>query len=234
MDFVFCICDKIINLFIFIWDILTDNDMKGIELGLTTWGCYIAYRALSTWRDQIIETPKINLAREMIESFYDMQDLMYLARSNMISFSPDMVREFYGKKDYTEYQCGLAYRLMILDKSDDKLQKFQELRNKAKIFYSKEIENCFFEVNKIINLFRQACKEMINSRLDEDIDIGNRESLLKEYSEILYNTGKNDVINMKLNKIIAEVEYNLRPIYETKMIKWKKLKSQKQRNQTNG
>ena len=72
--------------------------MKVIELGLAAMGCYIAYRALSTWREQVIETPKINLAREIMESFYDMQDLMYLARSNMISFSPDMVREFYGKK----------------------------------------------------------------------------------------------------------------------------------------
>ncbi|GEM_PF-1131182 len=224
MDFVCCIYDKTVNLFIFIWDILTYKDMKVIELGLAAMGCYIAYRALSTWREQVIETPKINLAREIMESFYDMQDLMYLARSNMISFSPDMVREFYGKKDYTEYQCGIAYRLMILDRSDDKLQKFQELRNKAKVFYSKEIENCFFEVNKTIALFRQACKEMIDGVFDSDTE--NKRKLKKEYSKKIYDMGENDSTNLKLKKIIAEVEYNLRPVYETKMIKWKKSKPQ--------
>ena len=220
MDF---ICD--------IQNITLDGIVKALELIIKIAGCIIAGMGLSTWRTQLLETSKINLAREMMESFYDIQDLMYLARSNMISFSPDMVREFYGKKDYTEYQCGLAYRLMILDKSDDKLQKFQELRNKAKIFYSKEIENCFFEVNKIINLFRQACKEMIESTLESDAE--NKKKLKEEYSKRIYDMGEDDPTNLKLKEIIAEVEYNLRPVYETKMIKWKKLKSQKQRNQTN-
>ena len=76
MDFVCCIYDKTVNLFIFIWDILTYKDMKVIELGLTAMGCYIAYRALSTWREQVIETPKINLAREIMESFYTVVDII--------------------------------------------------------------------------------------------------------------------------------------------------------------
>jgi len=47
-------------------DITMEEIVKAIELGLTALGCYIAWRALSTWREQVIESPKIELAREII------------------------------------------------------------------------------------------------------------------------------------------------------------------------
>ena len=129
MDFVCCICDKIINLFIFIWDILTDNDMKGIELGLTTWGCYIAYRALSTWRDQIIETPKINLAREMMESFYTVVDIIKGIRRNFRETYTDEIRKYFKMENLTEAQCIC-------------LEPYYEIQQNMDIFWPKSVDKC--------------------------------------------------------------------------------------------
>lgn len=44
-----------------------DGIIKVLELSLTFWGISIASRGLSTWREQVIETPKIELAREIME-----------------------------------------------------------------------------------------------------------------------------------------------------------------------
>lgn len=212
MDFV---CD--------IQNITLDGIVKAIELIIMIAGCIIAGMGLSTWRMQLLETPKINLAREIVEQFYNVKDLISRARSPLISFSPDEVRKFYERDDLTEYQAGLAYRLMVLDKSIDQIQSFQRLRNKAKVLYSKEIENCFFEVNRILNLFKQACKSMIEEASTKSLIETYGKKLQEEFFERVYEQGDNDSTNLKLQSIIAEVEYNLKPIYEAQTVKWKKL-----------
>lgn len=226
MDFVCCVCDKIVSLFNLIWSFLTNNDMKVIELGLTAWGCSIALRGLNTWRQQVIEQPKIELAKEIVEQFYNMKDLISRARCPFISYSPEEVRKFYEMSDLTDYQAGLAYRLMILDKSFDQIQAFQKLRNKAKVVYSKEIENCFFEINKILNLFKQACKSMMEETSTKSLAEMYGKKMQKEFSERVYEKEENDATNIKIREVIEEVEYNLKPIYKAKSIEWKKLKSE--------
>lgn len=199
---------------------------KTIELALAFWGCYIAAKGLKTWRDQVIEEPKIKLAREIVEQFYNMKDLISRARSPFISFSPDEVRKYYEKSDLSEFQTGLGYRLMVLDTSIEQIQTFQRLRNKAKVYYSKEIENCFFEVNRIINHFKNACLSLMREDPNQSLTEIYGKDLIKEFNDKIYEHGDDDAINTKLQEVINEVEYNLKPIYETKTIKWKKLTSE--------
>ena len=213
--------------------ITIDGVVKTAELGLATWGCYIAYKGLKTWREQILEAPKIELAREIVEQFYNMKDLISRARSPFISFSPDEVRKYYERNDLSDYQAGLAYRLMILDTSIEQIQTFQKLRNRAKVYYSKEIENCFFAINQIINLFQYACKAMMEETPNRSVTEKYGKDLIKEFNDRIYEYGDDDATNIKLKKIIDEVEYNLKPIYETKTIEWKKI-SPKEKDIING
>ena len=198
---------------------------RSIELILLLGGCIIAGMGLKTWREQVIEQPKIELAREIVEQFYNMKDLIARARCPFISFSPDEVRKYYERKDLSDYQAGLAYRLMVLDTSIEQIQTFQRLRNKAKVYYSKEIENCFFAVNQIINLFQYACKAMMEETPSQSATEKYGKDLMQKFYNRIYEQD-DDVTNVKLQEIISEVEYNLKPIYETKTIKWKKLKSE--------
>ena len=205
--------------------ITTEGVVKAIELGLATWGCYIAYRGLQTWREQILEAPKIELAREIVEQFYNMKDLISRARCPFISYSPEEVRKYYEKSDLSEFQTGLGYRLMILDTSIEQIQTFQRLRNKAKVYYSKEIENCFFEVNRIINHFKNACLSLMREDPNQSLTEIYGKDLIKEFNDKIYEHGDDDAINTKLQEVINEVEYNLKPIYKSKSIEWKKLES---------
>ncbi len=217
MDFVCCVCDKIVSLFNLIWSFLTDNDMKVIELGLIAWGCYIAYKGLKTWREQVIEQPKIELARDVVESFYNVKDLIERARCTLISFDPDEIRKYYSLPELEDRLCGHLHRKFIFDTNYDVIDKFQKLRNKSKTYYSKEIEDCFMQVISIINRINSAVSQIIQDVAFEDRDF------YKELKKVLINND-NDEINMKLQNIVNEVECNLKPLYETKAIKWKKFK----------
>lgn len=213
-------------LYTLVCDFITIDDLvKTIELGLATWGCYIAYRGLRTWREQIIEAPKIELAREIVEQFYNMKDLIERARCPFISYSPDEVQKFYGMDNLTDYQAGLAYRLMVLDTSIEQIQAFQKLRNKAKVLYSKEIEDCFLEFNRILNNFKHACKAMIEETSQKSLIEGYGKELVKEFHDRIYDVGDKDATNIKIKEIIEEVEYNLKSVYKAKTMEWKKLKS---------
>ena len=70
---------------------------KSIGFILTFWGCYIALRGLNTWRQQVIEQPKIELARDIVESFHNIKDLIQSARRSYLSYSPDEVKKYYKK-----------------------------------------------------------------------------------------------------------------------------------------
>ena len=193
---------------------------------LTFWGCYIALRGLNTWRQQVIEQPKIELARDIVESFHNIKDLIQSARRSYLSYSPDEVKKYYENNELTKDQCGVLYRLMILDRGIDQIQTFQRLRNKAKVLYSKDVESCFLEINQIINLFQSACLDISNMYKNHCDDYLTKEDKKRLFARIHYQ-GEEDETNSTLQKIIKEVEYNLKPFYKSKTIKWKKLKHKK-------
>lgn len=223
MDFVCCICDKIVELFGAIWSILTDNNMKVIELGLTACGCYIAYKALSTWREQVIEQPKIELAREVVESFYNMQNLIRRARSSFVRFNQTEIEEYFKQSNLNHYQASCLYIVYQFEKNEDEILKFQKLKSKAKVFYSVEIENSFNFIIQTINHIQTSCIELSKDAGKNDWEKHLSNETIQKYEAVIWNQGNDDSINIQIEKIIKEVEYNLKPIYETKAIKWKKL-----------
>lgn len=208
MDFVFCIWDKLAN------SITIDGITKAFELGLAFWGCFIAAKGLSTWREQIIEQPRIELAREIMEQFYNIRDLIERARCIMISFSPEEVKKYYSMKNLSNQQCGYLYRKFILDTNFEIIDKFQKLRNKAITLYSNDIDECFMGIIFIVNKIRNAAKELSDDDVLED------KSYSKSLRKILCQH-ENDDMSIKLNNIIKEVETNLKPIYAPKTITWK-------------
>lgn len=202
-----------------------DGIVKTIELCLAFWACWIAWRGLKTWREQVIETPKINLAREIMEAFYNMRDLIKRVRVSFISYDPKEVREFFYCNDWTDGQCGFLYRAVLLDRASEQIYAFQKLRNKAKVYYSPEIEKCFLNINQIINNFQRACVEYAKDYEKDDREKVYDKETLKKFLKIMHSSEKDDPINPQIEKILKEVEYNLTPLYETKMFKWKSLKS---------
>lgn len=225
MDFVCCICDKITSLFMFIWNILTDNDMKVIELGLTAWGCYIAYKALSTWRQQVIEQPKIELAREIVEQFYNMQDLIKRARDPLLTIDIENIKKHCQLPDDVDsYRCLYLTPYCQIQIDFEIVIKFQNLKNKTKIFFNNNLQQCFNDMIDIVYQIRNNSR-ILYSLSNKNCLMTMAKDVKEKLNEIKeQNTEyKDDEINQKISQILNEVEYNLKPIYETKAIKWKKL-----------
>lgn len=201
-----------------------DGFVKTIELGLVAWGCYIAYRGLKTWREQVIEAPKIQLARETIEQFYKMRDLVKRTRYRHIICYPEVIKKYYENDKWSDHQCACMSRAYVLDQDSDQIKKFQEMTHKAKVYFSQEIEKCFAEFNYIINYLPHAIQEMTDIMGRSDFEE------IKGTSKVLYllncicENSSVDETNKKMDEIIQEVEYNLKPIYEPKAIQWKNIK----------
>lgn len=191
--------------------------VETIELFLTALGCYIAWRALSTWREQVIESPKIELAREIMESFYNMADIIKSTRRNLISFSPDFIRKYYSNASLTDNQCEYLYRLYLIDSNSEKINEFQHLKNKARTLFSEDLTQYFLDIIGVINRLNGALRENAAREFDDGREYP------KMLDEMIYQQ-KNDEINHKLEQIIKEVEYNLKPLYASKIIKWHKIK----------
>lgn len=208
----------------FLIDFVTiEGFVKTIELSLLAWGCYIAYRGLKTWREQVIEAPKIELAREIVEQFYKMRNLVHRARVPVVSYYPEAIKKYYENDKWSNAQCACMYRAYILDNDIDDIKKFQEITDKAKVYFSGEIEKCFKEINNIINFLPHAIQGMteIMGRSDFE-EIKNTHDVLKLLG-IICESPSDDAINKKMDEVIKEVEYNLKPIYESKAIQWKNI-----------
>lgn len=214
-------CDFLVQILNFI---TIDGAIKTLELTAAFCGCFIAWKGLSTWRNQLIEEPKIKLATEIVEQFYNIRDLITYIRRSCICFSQQEIKDFFENQNLTHQQCTFLYREMELEKHFDEILKFQKLQNKAKILYSREIEDCFFAINKIIREFQEACIEMSNEcKRTEHEQLYDRKQRQSFLNKIYIHKGK-DETTLNINAVIKEVEYNLKPLYETRTIKWKKLK----------
>lgn len=201
-----------------IWDFVTlDGIIKTIELGLTAFGCYVAWRALSTWREQVIDTPKIELAREIMESFYNVVDIIKGIRRNLRFLNSEEIRKYFNQKDLTDIQCSCLEPVYEVQKNMDVFLRFEKLKNKAKVNYGNVLTEYFTDIIRIINDITDASEKLayyVNKDKYEHIE---------ELKRTIYQK-ENDEINQKLEQIIKEVEYNLKPLYASKIITWHKIK----------
>ena len=74
-----------------------------------------------------------------------------------------------------------------------------------------------------INHIQTSCIELSKDAGKNDWEKHLSNETIQKYEAVIWYQGNDDSINIQIEKIIKEVEYNLKPIYETKAIKWKKL-----------
>ena len=205
------------------FNVTFEDITKIIELMLLLAGCIIAGMGLKTWRQQVIEQPKIELARDIVESFYNIQNLIKRARASFVRFNQTEIEEYFKQNNLTHYQASCLYIIYQFEKNVNEILNFQKLRNKAKVFYSPEIEDAFNFIIQTINQIQTFCIELSKDAGKNDWEKHLSNKTIQKYEGIIWEQGKKDSINIQVEEIIKEVECNLKPLYETKAIKWKKL-----------
>lgn len=206
-------------LFDLICDFVTIDDfIKAAEICLAIWGCLIAKEGLSTWKNQVIETPKIELAREIMESFYNVTDLIKDVRRNMRSIDIDKLQEYFSKTKLNEIQCRFLEHLYEINQSSELLINFQKLKNKAKVNFEDNLDDDFVKIIRIINEIKEASSELCHYYRDEKEAEKLYHTEIENYKKTLYQRD-NDKINNTLKLIIEDVEKKLKPIYGCRLIK---------------
>lgn len=213
MDFICCTCDKMLSLFNLIWSFLTDNNMKVIELGLTAWGCYIALRGLNTWRQQVINQPKIELAREVMEMFYQIHDIICKARVNMLFYSRQEMQEYYDAH-LTKEQYSCLARYKIIDEQSDLISKFKSLRYKIKIYFNGRIDKDFNYICYIIDNLKESYAEYYDElKLSKEERTERKNTTHYRQREELMFWHEGDELYPQLNALLKRVEKELTKFY---------------------
>lgn len=220
MDNIYHIWNTLLNL------ITVDGIVKFVELGLAFWGCSIAARGLFTWREQLVEAPKIELARKIMENFYNIIDTIKYLRRNLRSSYHEKIRQYFNQEDLNDVQCKYLEPLYEIRQNRKLFIEFEKLKNKAKVNFGNDLDDCFVGIIEIINEIEYASRELC-SYYDKDRSDDEKEpDLLQEYRHIIYQR-ENDNINQVLNHTIEKAEKYLRPLYSNKILSPSKLTGRK-------
>ncbi len=186
---------------------------------------WIAFKALSTWKKELIGKSKINLAMEIVEKVYSVEDLISSIRSPITTATEydliikDIQKEYDRDKQPTIYRDKLyylapAYRIV---KAWDKIQDFMSLKNKASLYWDRDIMLLFERILHLIGKVRIASKMLYNDTLKQDL-------IIELEGKIWENYTTDDEIKKEMRSIVEEFVINLEPIYAQQKIKWVKKK----------
>jgi len=182
-------------------------------------GVWFAGNALYTWKKEFIGKKKIDLACDIVEQVCNMQDLINHARIpvSFVSEQKEIKEEL--KKDDVEIKENKLFYLVAkhrILKHREEIEKFFSLRNKAQLYWNKEILDLFEKLNFVFQLINDA-SETLYSTLMQKNDV-------EKAKKIIFNSyEKNDEIVNKVQKIVDEFKLNLEPLYKDRLTTWKKL-----------
>ncbi|MCL2468962.1 MAG: hypothetical protein FWF24_01855 [Alphaproteobacteria bacterium] len=181
----------------------------------------VAWRALRTWRKEFIGKKKIDLACQIMESVYDIQDLLWFARKPHRTSSDlewvKLQKEKHGFGEDTEVHENKLHYLLPLYIFHTNMEATEGLsmsQNKAQLYWDDNITELFDELRGCLWRVKEASKELYNSRVPEE-----EHRLL----DLIWDKGKDDKMSQRVEDIIAEFKLNLEPVYESQRTKWKKL-----------
>ena len=184
-------------------------------------GVWVAWSALKTWKKEFIGKKKIDLACDIVEQICNIQDIIRYARNPAFftNESNKIIKDF--NKDKEEFKENkihyLAAKYRFYNKKEE-INNFFKLRNKAQLYWDKNILDLFNKLNEIIVSINTAAELLYES---DDLDFKSR---VKFEKNIWWNFKNDDEIEKNVQKIVDEFKLNLYDCYKDGLTKWKKLK----------
>lgn len=203
----FCILDNV-------WTFTLSN----IELIPTSIGVWIAYQALTTWKKEYVGKQDIDLARDVLESFSEMQLLISAVRNPMYRIDETALENWH--KQITQnmsdtppnFFLNALWPVYLIAQNQNEIMKWDKICLRARIRF----EASFFQLNKDIHLI---LKNICDTAWDRARNI---EYDRKKNDKTLFQVETEDDISITIDNIVREVEKNLMPLLPKKH-GWKKL-----------
>ena len=185
---------------------------------------FLAYKALSTWKKELVGKKKINLAMDIVEKVCTVEDCLSEIRSPATTAADydSIIQELekgYDKGEQPKihkeklYYLAPAYRII---KNWEKIQDFISLKNKARLYWDMDIIKLFERVLHLIAEVRVASTMLYNDALKQDL-------ILELEYKIWENYAEKDTIKEEMRNIVDEFIINLEPIYAQQKEKWKQI-----------
>ena len=186
----------------------------------------IAGVALYTWKREFIGKKKIELAAQIMEAVYEVQDAFIYARNPLIAqpeidaahrwIKAEKIACPNGVDVYPERLTYLIPHRRLEDKQGV-IEKLRSLQNQAYMYWGKEIFAAFVKLTDYNQKIMRASKNLYYGQ-----DTPEYKPL---YDIIFYEIkdGKiqaDDKIGLEINNIVEEFRRNLEPLYIDKKTKW--------------
>ncbi len=191
----------------------------------------VAIFALRTWRKEFVGKKKIELAAQIMQYVYDIQDMLIGVRLPTIA-KTELDDAYEWIKRETELHPGNAevyperVKYLVphrrLSKKQEIINKFRRLQNPAYMYWGKEMIVAFVKLTAYNLKIMQASKQLY---------YGEDTPEYKPLYDIIFYEIKdnkmdpNDKINAEIDTIVEEFRINLEPLYKDKKTSWKALDS---------
>lgn len=205
------------------------NIVDWLELLVSVFMLVIAYKALSTWRKELIGKKEINLAMEIVEKICNLEDCLSKIRyygwreSELEAIEKDINNEFYRGKQFSIDKNKLCYLVPYykIKTYDEEIQKFMSLKNKARIYWREDVISLFEKYNTLICQIKNASKNLYLDSFKDKEEKKLHSIIWEDYTE-----DEEDTIKKEMHDIVKEFKDNLEPLYCKQKRKWKKLKDE--------
>lgn len=182
-------------------------------------GVWVAWSALKTWKKEFIGKKKIDLACDIVEQACNMQNFINNIRNPICDFSEkEKIIEILSKENKQINKNKVIYLIprMRMHKYKNDIEKFFSLKNKAQLYWDKEIIDLFYELNNIFQSIYDYSEFLYTQLMPQDT--------INKATKIIFYSKDNDEIVVKVQKIVDEFKLNLYDCYKDGLTKWKKLK----------
>ena len=186
----------------------------------------IAGMALYAWRLEFIGKKKIELAAEIMETVYEIQDAFIYARCPAIA-RPEIDEALRWIKAEKEkhpentdvYPKRITYLIphRRLEEKQDIINKFRTLQNKAYMYWGKDMYVAFVKLTDFNQRIMRASKNLYYSEDTPEY---------KPLYDLIFCEMKDgqivsdDKVNKEIENIVEEFRRNLEPLYMDKRSKW--------------
>jgi len=189
--------------------------IKGIITVVPLLMLLLAWIALNAWKKEFVGKKKIDLACEIIEKVYNIQDIIKHIRDPFIyptetnKILEDLQTTNNIKKDKLDYLVPI--HRMQTHRED--IDNFLKLKSKAQIYWDNDVLNLFEKISKILTKISKSSWYLYQSRIEESDSFNERKKNIWD----MHEEGQEDIINSELQSIIDEFKRNLEPLYKDRL-----------------
>lgn len=169
----------------------------------------VGWKALTKWRDETVGKRRLEVAEETLSAFYQVQEIIYDARSPMI-WASEMVKEE-GVPD--EVVSNSAYGpVRRLHQSFEHIRDLRTKRHRFAALFGREATKPWDEIEAVLNEIHAASEAVLSLRGEHIPAKDPHAKFYQEQRQILARQTKDDPITPRVDAAVKEIEAICRPI----------------------